>query len=89
MSGDFSPEQKRYLEGFVSGLQIARATRAAGGHAARTAAVQSPDAAAAQYTGPDAVHLAAQDRVVAAGGKLADQEQFKREQQPFEAFEKL
>ena len=24
MSGDFSPEQKRYLEGFTSGLQIAR-----------------------------------------------------------------
>jgi ferredoxin-nitrite reductase len=27
MSGDFLPEQKRYLEGFVSGLQIARAAR--------------------------------------------------------------
>ena len=27
MSGDFSPEQKRYLEGFTSGLQIARAGR--------------------------------------------------------------
>ncbi len=29
MSGDFSPEQKRYLEGFVSGLNAARATRGA------------------------------------------------------------
>ena len=27
MSGDFSPDQKRYLEGFVSGLNAARATR--------------------------------------------------------------
>ena len=27
MSGDFDPEQKRYLEGFVTGLQIAKATR--------------------------------------------------------------
>ena len=27
MSGDFTPEQKRYLEGFASGLQIARAGR--------------------------------------------------------------
>ena len=25
MSGDFNPEQKRYLEGFVAGLQIAKA----------------------------------------------------------------
>jgi ferredoxin-nitrite reductase len=30
MSGDFSPEQKRYLEGFVAGLQIAKAARAGG-----------------------------------------------------------
>ena len=29
MSGDFDPEQKRYLEGFVAGLQIAKAARAA------------------------------------------------------------
>ncbi len=27
MSGDFTPEQKRYLEGFTAGLQIARAAR--------------------------------------------------------------
>ena len=31
MSGDFSPEQKRYLEGFTSGLQIARAGRGLAG----------------------------------------------------------
>jgi hypothetical protein len=24
-AGDFEPEQKRYLEGFVAGMQIARA----------------------------------------------------------------
>ena len=30
MSGDFNPEQKRYLEGFVTGLQIAKATRGQG-----------------------------------------------------------
>ena len=29
MSGDFSPEQKRYLEGFVSGFNAARTTRGA------------------------------------------------------------
>ncbi len=40
-------------------------------------------------TGPDAPHIAAQDRVVKAGGKLSDQEKFKREQHPFDAYEKL
>ena len=35
MSGDFEPEQKRYLEGFVAGLQIAKA---AGGIARNGAA---------------------------------------------------
>ncbi len=89
MSGDFSPEQKRYLEGFVSGLQIARAARGVAGNASRTAAVQLPDAVAAQHAGPDAPHLIAQDRVIAAGGKLTDQEKFKRELHPFDGYEKL
>jgi ferredoxin-nitrite reductase len=89
MSGDFTPEQKRYLEGFVSGLQIARAARGVGGNAGLPAAAQLPDAAAAQPSGPDAVHLLAQDRVTRAGGKLADQEKFKREQHPFDAYDRL
>jgi ferredoxin-nitrite reductase len=76
MSGDFSPDQKRYLEGFVSGLSAARAAR--GGAPAKS-----------EPTGPDAVHIRAQDRVVAAGGKLADQEKFKREEHPFDAYERL
>ena len=89
MSGDFSPEQKRYLEGFVSGLQIARATRGLGGAANLAAAAQAPRTAAAQPVGPDAVHLVAQDRIIAAGRKLAEQEKFKREQHPFDAYERL
>ena len=50
MSGDFEPEQKRYLEGFVAGLQIAKA---AGGIArngsagAVTASTASPEPAPA------------------------------------------
>ena len=80
MSGDFSPEQKRYLEGFTSGLQIARAGRGLGWRQAAAAPVPS---------GPDAEHLLAQDRTVAAGGKLSDQEKFKREQHPFDAYERL
>jgi ferredoxin-nitrite reductase len=77
MSGDFSPEQKRYLEGYVSGLNAARATRGAvpGG--------------TGEPIGPDAIHLKAQDRVTAGGGKLAEQERFKREQHPFDAYGRL
>ncbi len=78
MSGDFTPEQKRYLEGFTSGLQAARSARAGGAVAAT-----------AEPTGPDAEHWRAQDRTVKAGGKLADQETFKREQHPFDAYGRL
>jgi ferredoxin-nitrite reductase len=89
MTGDFDPEQKRYLEGFVAGVQIART---AGGIAARTGASYGAVpavAAAPEPTGPDAPHWRAQDRVTKAGGKLADQEKFKRELHPFDGYEKL
>ncbi len=79
MSGDFSPEQKRYLEGFTSGVQIARAGRGLGGG---KPAAQIP-------SGPDAEHLLAQDKTVARGGKLNEQEKIKREQHPFDAYSRL
>ena len=74
MSGDFTPEQKRYLEGFVSGLGAARAGRGN---------------AKPEPVGPDAPHIKAQDRAIAAGGKLSEQEKFKREQHPFDAYLRL
>jgi ferredoxin-nitrite reductase len=77
MASDFSPDQKRYLEGYVSGLNAARATRG-------TLAPGKSEPA-----GPDAIHLKAQDKTVAAGGKLAEQEKFKREQHPFDAYTRL
>ena len=86
MTGDFEPEQKRYLEGFVAGLQIAKS---AGGFPRPPGGAPAGAAPAPVATGPDAPHIAAQDRVVKAGGKLSDQEKFKREQHPFDAYEKL
>src|SRR6266436_3658051 len=82
---DFSDEQKRYLEGFMSGLQVARVGRNIGvaGAAAAT------DKADAEPIGPDAAHLKAQDKVTASGKKLADQEKFKREGHPFDAYPRL
>ncbi len=85
MAGDFEPEQKRYLEGFVAGVQIAKT---AGAFARNSAASPTP-APAAEPVGPDAPHLRAQDRFVKAGAKLSDQEKFKRELHPFDGYEKL
>jgi ferredoxin-nitrite reductase len=84
MSGDFEPEQKRYLEGFVAGLQIAKAA----GGVARNGAGPNP-AAASEPIGPDAPHLRAQERFLKRGAKLSDQEKFKRELHPFDGYEKL
>ena len=78
MSGDFTPEQKRYLEGFVSGLSAARVVR--GGQALGSKG---------DPVGPDAIHLKAQDRTIASGGRLSDQEKFKREEHPFDAYGRL
>src|SRR5918992_3769249 len=76
---DFSSEQKRYLEGLAAGVSVARAT----GGLAR------PGAAAFEPTGPDAIHVKAQDKTVAAGGKLAEQEKWKRAEHPFDGYARL
>ena len=86
MSGDFEPEQKRYLEGFMAGLQIAKTSRSATGNGA---AAPQANAATAEPIGPDAAALRAQDRTIKAGGKLSDPEKFKRELHPFDGYEKL
>src|SRR5438045_6116076 len=78
---DFTDEQKRYLEGFTTGLQISRVGRGLGGANAGKASTEP--------TGPDAAHVKAQDKVTASGKKLADQEKFKREEHPFDAYPRL
>jgi ferredoxin-nitrite reductase len=81
-TGEFEPEQKRYLEGFVAGMQIARAAKGVAG-------AQAAPAAAVEPAGPDAAALKAQNKVLAAGGKLSDPEKFKREEHPFDAYARL
>ncbi len=80
LSVDFSDEQKRYLEGFATGLQISRVGRGLGGGATK------PNA---ELTGPDAAHIKAQDKFIASGKKLVDQEKFKRDEHPFDAYPRL
>ena len=86
MAGDFEPEQKRYLEGFTSGLNVGRAAH-------QLSALRMPPAAAPKAKpepiGPDAAHVSAQDRFLEEGKKLADQEKFKRELHPFDGYERL
>src|SRR5438270_8428628 len=81
-TADFSDEQKRYLEGFMSGLQVSRVGRGIG--AAAPAGKADPEP-----IGPDAAAFKAQDRVIASGKKLADQEKFKRDEHPFDAYSRL
>ncbi len=77
MGGEFSSEQKRYLEGFTSGIHVGRLKPAGG--------APGPSAP----SGPDAPHLAAQMKTEAGGKKLVDQEKWKRDEHPFDAYDKL
>jgi ferredoxin-nitrite reductase len=75
-ASDFTPEQRRYLEGLVAGIT-----------AARSVTVGGP--AETVPTGPDAPHLLAMAATEAAGKKLVDQEKFKREEHPHDAYHRL
>jgi ferredoxin-nitrite reductase len=81
MSGqDFTDEQRRYLEGFVSGVQARRASQGLkplGGDAG---------SGSGSSAGPDKAHLAAMARFEAAGKKLSPEERAKREEHPFDAY---
>jgi len=77
---DFTDEQKRYLEGFTTGLQISRVGRGLGGGSTK---------ANAEPSGPEAAHIKAQERVIASGKKLVDQEKWKRDEHAFDAYPRL
>ncbi len=69
----FTEEQKQYLEGFLGGVMARRAAQVAS---------PSPSAVAAAD-----IHRAAQDRAIAAGGKLTPEEQAKREFHPLDLWD--
>ena len=77
---DFTEEQRRYLEGFVSGVQARRAAQGLKPLNAEGAA------APVQPAGPDKDHLAAMARFEAAGKKLSAEEKAKRDEHPFDAY---
>src|SRR5579864_8366835 len=82
ISVDFTDEQKRYLEGFAAGVKTLQNGRGLVGGSTQSVAKMEP-------TGPDAAHIKAQDKVLESGKKLADQERFKREEHPFDAYKRL
>jgi ferredoxin-nitrite reductase len=71
----FTEEQKQYLEGFLGGVLAKRAVP--------VALPASPPLGLA----PLDIHRAAQDRVVAGGGKLTPEEQAKREYHPLDLWD--
>lgn len=76
MDGDFTPDQRRYLDGLVTGMVAARAATNAG------PGEPTP-------MGPDAAHHLAMQRVEQSGAKLTDQEKFKRDEHPFDAYARM
>jgi ferredoxin-nitrite reductase len=78
---EFDDQQKQWLQGFVSGIEARKA--------ADKLASRAPGAVAAQAIGPDALQYAAQDRAVAAGGKLVAEETAKRARHPLDRWDEV
>jgi ferredoxin-nitrite reductase len=74
--GAFSAQQKEFLEGLARGVAAARG------------AAPRPDAPAGPAR-PEHIHFAAQDRTVAAGGKLTREEEAKRAKHPFDMWDEI
>jgi len=72
---DFTEEQKRYLDGLGRGLAAARGAQ--------------PAPSNAEPAGPERIHFAAQNRVLAAGGKLVKEEEAKRAKHPFDMWDEI
>ncbi|MEP7155618.1 MAG: NirA family protein [Betaproteobacteria bacterium] len=80
---EFTAEQKKYLEGFASGIGIGIARLGgAGGVGAKVPATTSP-------AGPESIHDEARARTVAAGGKLVAEEKAKAAKHPFEMWDEM
>jgi ferredoxin-nitrite reductase len=82
---EFDDQQKQWLQGFVSGIEARKAADKLASRASGVAAAQPPS----QSIGPDALQYAAQDRAVAAGGKLVAEETAKRIRHPLDRWDEV
>jgi ferredoxin-nitrite reductase len=78
---DFDDQQKQWLQGFVSGIEARKAADKLAGRMVGAPAVAP--------VGPDALQHAAQDRTMAAGGKLVAEEKAKRERHPLDRWDEV
>jgi ferredoxin-nitrite reductase len=101
-SEEFKEEQKLYLQGFLSGSDLARGmtgmptfatTLGLAANGAPGADLGTKDKAAADYealpAGPDAIHFRAQNRTRAEGKKLTPQEEAKRSRHPLDMWDEV
>jgi ferredoxin-nitrite reductase len=87
----FTEEQKQYLEGFVAaiikkrgaGMPMAAASVEANAQAGGNAAGEK------RLEDPASIHLKAQDRWIATGGKLVPEELAKRAKHPFDMWDEM
>ena len=102
MIDEFTEEQKRYLEGFAAGTMLLTGGAAgaaptfAGALGLRPQDLTGGAAAGAGSSqrgpvpvGPEAIHFHAQDRIVAAGGKLCPEEVAKRRRFPLDVWDDI
>lgn len=90
----FTDEQRHYLEGLMSGANAARALRGlptlSQAMAGLSAPSQTPVAlTASAVAGPDVLARAAQDKVIAAGGKLCKEEKAKRDKNALDLWDEM
>ena len=81
----FTEEQTQYLQGFLAGSGMVRSLPVIPVAPAAAPAV----ARAATPPGPEDIHRAAQDRVLAEGKKLTNEEMAKREKSPLDAWDDI
>ena len=75
----FTEDQKQYLEAFIAGIANKRGISLPSG--APASGLPTGD--------PMAIHYEAQDRAVAAGGRLVPEEVAKREKHPFDMWDEI
>lgn len=92
----FTDAQKQYLQGFVAGVDLQRHNKGLSSLAGSLPILNNGGGVSAGEMvtvggsgGPDAIHRQAQDRFIAAGKKLCNEEKAKREKNALDIYDEL
>ncbi|MBV9015399.1 MAG: NirA family protein, partial [Alphaproteobacteria bacterium] len=85
----FTEDQKQYLEGFIAGIAKKRGIALPNGAAEPPAAQPAASVEPSPANDPTLIHRIAQDRAIAAGGKLVPEELAKRSKNPFDMWDEI